>query len=90
MQRGGGWPAAHFLRYIGGCKFHMRILRSVLASSSHIHIYARSDAVTAAGCLVPMKVSFSRIPEFKYFPLRREGQNGRKEGIERKGSSSAS
>lgn len=50
-QRDGGWPAAHFLRYIGGCKFHMRILRSALASSSHIHIYARSDAVTAAGSL---------------------------------------
>lgn len=40
-QRGGGWPAAHFLRYIGGCKFHMRIPRSVLGLRARIYISMR-------------------------------------------------
>lgn len=74
-----GWPAAHFLRY-SGCKFHMRIPFSLLASSSHIHIYAQSDGVTAAGWLVPMKVSFPRIPKFKHLSL---GTEGKRESSER-------
>lgn len=68
----GGWglgeakgrPAGRISYGIAAVNF-ICAFRSLLASSSHIHIYAQSNAVTAVGWLVPMKVSFPRILEFK-------------------------